>query len=252
MIRIAICDDNRNDAQDTKSLLMSFMEENAAAAFQVKVFSSAAQLLASMSSEPPYHLYLLDILMPDRNGIDLGREIHNYNPSSLVIYLSSSPDFAMDAFHVFAFQYIVKPVTKANLFPILSEALLHLKDTDTSFFLLKTKTGLMRLECSQIMYVEYLNHMIVVNMEDESIYNSITMRNNFDEIVKPLTKLPFFIKPHKAFLLNMNYVICLQGRDFTLKNSTLIPISRNNYAAIKKLYIDFMLNKGYEGKYDDL
>ena len=111
MIRIAICDDNRNDAQDTKSLLMSFMEENAAAAFQVKVFSSAAQLLASMSSEPPYHLYLLDILMPDRNGIDLGREIHNYNPSSLVIYLSSSPDFAMDAFHVFAFQYIVKPVT---------------------------------------------------------------------------------------------------------------------------------------------
>ena len=85
----------------------------------------------------------------------------------------------------------------------------------------------MRLECSKIMYVEYLNHMIVVNMEDESIYNSITMRNNFDEIVKPLTKLPFFIKPHKAFLLNMNYVICLQGRDFTLKNSTLIPISRN-------------------------
>lgn len=76
MIRIAICDDNRNDAQDTKSLLMSFMEENVAAAFQVKVFSSAAQLLASMSSEPPYHLYLLDILMPDRNGIDLGREIH--------------------------------------------------------------------------------------------------------------------------------------------------------------------------------
>lgn len=53
MIRIAICDDNMNDAQDTKSLLMSFMEENAAAAFQVKVFSSAAQLLASMSSEPP-------------------------------------------------------------------------------------------------------------------------------------------------------------------------------------------------------
>ena len=92
MIRIAICDDNRNDAQDTKSLLLSFMEENAAAAYQVKVFSSAAQLLASMSSEPPYHLYLLDILMPDRNGIDLGREIHNYNPSSLVIYLSSSPE----------------------------------------------------------------------------------------------------------------------------------------------------------------
>ena len=60
MIRIAICDDNRNDAQDTKSLLMSFMEENAAAAFQVKVFSSAAQLLASMSSEPPCLLYTSD------------------------------------------------------------------------------------------------------------------------------------------------------------------------------------------------
>ena len=252
MIRIAICDDNRKDARTTKAFLLSFMERKTNAAFQVREFSSSAQLLASLSTEAAYHIYLLDILMPGYNGIDLGREIHKSSPSALVIYLSTSPDYALDAFHVFAFQYLVKPVTRETLFPVLSDALSHLKENDTGYFLLKTKTGIVRLECERIMYIEYLNHMIEVNMEDNSIYTSITMRSNFDEIIKPLTEFTFFIKPHKAFLLNMNYVISLQDKDFTMKNSVLIPISRKNYTAIKKLYIDFILSKGYGGNRHEL
>ena len=118
MIRIAICDDNRKDARTTKAFLLSFMERKTNAAFQVREFSSSAQLLASLSTEAAYHIYLLDILMPGYNGIDLGREIHKSSPSALVIYLSTSPDYALDAFHVFAFQYLVKPVTRETLFPV--------------------------------------------------------------------------------------------------------------------------------------
>ncbi|MFR8336164.1 MAG: hypothetical protein ACLVAW_05375 [Eisenbergiella massiliensis] len=83
-----------------------------------------------------YHLYLLDILMPDRNGIDLGRIIiillhwlFIFPPRRTLPWMPfmSSPSRYREARH------------KANLF-LSSQKLSHLKvDTDTSSFLFKTK-----------------------------------------------------------------------------------------------------------------
>lgn len=250
MLQIAICDDNRDEIQIAKSLLYSYMESKTDIAYHLQEYTSSEQFLADLETAPPCQIYLLDIMMPGQNGIDLGRVIRETSPDALLIYLSSSPDYALDAFHVYAFQYVLKPVTREKLFPVLTKALAALREIDSDSFLLRTKTGTIRLECAQIQYVEYLNHMVKVYMADNRCYTSLTMRIRFDDIVAGLAELPYFIKPHKSFLLNMNYVLTLQEHDFTLRDSTLIPISRGNYAAVKKRYIDFMLAKGSCGKYD--
>lgn len=250
MLRIAICDDNTEELRRTKSLLYSFMELKTEIVYHVQEYCSSVQLLASLKTETPCQLYLLDILMPGQNGIDLGRAIHEANPNALLIYLSSSPDYAMEAFRVYAFQYVLKPVTRDKLFPVLAKALAVLKDLDTDTFLLKTKAGILRLECSQIQYVEYLNHLIEVYMDDGRRYTSLTMRVRFDDIIASLVSLPYFVKPHKSYLINMNYVLTLQEHDFTMRNSILIPISRGNYSSVKKQYIDFMLSKSSCGNYN--
>lgn len=252
MIWIAVCDDNKTESRAAKSLLLSYTARQTDTAFNIIEYNSSAGLLAALKTGHSFQIYLLDILMPGRSGIDLGREIHASNPSAFIIYLSSSPDYALDAFHVYAFQYLLKPVTGEKLFPVMDKVLALLKDTDFNCFLLKSKSGTVRLTCSKIQHVEYLNHQIAVFMEDGSIYTSITLRDKFDDIVKDLAEFPFFLKPHKSFLVNMNYVQTLQEHDFTMRDSTLIPISRGNYAAVKKQYIDFVLNKGYGGISNEL
>lgn len=249
MIRIAICDDDRRETELVKILLLNYMTQKNLS-FDIEEFHSSDEVLANLNDAKPFHIYFLDILMPGHNGIDLGGKIRGASPSSMLIYLSSSPDYALEAFHVYAFQYILKPAAKHTLYPVMDKALSLLSAKSDPCFLLKTKTGVMTLESSSIDHIEYLNHFIYVYMTDGKKHTSTTMRIKFDEIVKDLAVLPCFLKPHKSFLVNINHVAALQETSFLMQSGAIIPISKNSYGSIKKKYIDFILEKGYGGIHD--
>ena len=59
--------------------------------------------------------------MPALNGIELGREIRGFDRASSVIFLTSSPEFALDSYSVKASDYIVKPASKERLFMALDD-----------------------------------------------------------------------------------------------------------------------------------
>ena len=70
-----------------------------------------------------FDLYLLDIIMPNENGIDLGRKIHTIDKGGTIFYLTSSIDFAVDAFSVKASQYLLKPIEQIKLLDALDKVL---------------------------------------------------------------------------------------------------------------------------------
>jgi len=61
----------------------------------------------------------LDIIMNELDGITLAMEIKRIQPKCKIIFISSSRDFAMEAFQVYASGYLLKPVAKDEIIELL-------------------------------------------------------------------------------------------------------------------------------------
>ncbi len=84
--------------------------------YEVKGFCKAKPAIASIENNPP-DLILLDICLPDMNGIEALREIRALYPEVLVIMITASSDIttAISAMKLGAYDYMVKPINVATL-----------------------------------------------------------------------------------------------------------------------------------------
>src|SRR6202171_1811674 len=67
--------------------------------------------------ERPFDLLLLDVSLPDRNGLDLLKEIHKRDPHLSIVLITAygSIDMARTAFKSGAMDYITKPWSNDEL-----------------------------------------------------------------------------------------------------------------------------------------
>ena len=119
-MRIAICDDTIQDLHTLSALLDAYCISHPFVTYDC--YSSATELLCSMP-EHDYQVLLLDILMPGLNGIELASEIRQQNKNIKIVFLSSSPEYAVDSYAVNAFYYLLKPLSADKLYPILNRLL---------------------------------------------------------------------------------------------------------------------------------
>ena len=81
---------------------------------EVRGFTQAGDALA-WTAENPVDLALLDINMPDMNGLELAERLKRINPRLPVIFITASGQFALDAYSVHPTSYLLKPFDPARL-----------------------------------------------------------------------------------------------------------------------------------------
>ncbi len=91
--------------------------------YKTKVFSNGIDALNALNENPD--LILLDIMLPDVNGLDVLTKIKQKNPSIPVIMLSAqgSIEVALESIRMGAFDYFPKPVDKNRLEPAIRNAI---------------------------------------------------------------------------------------------------------------------------------
>ncbi|MBR2716449.1 MAG: response regulator [Oscillospiraceae bacterium] len=106
----AICvDDERLLMEDTLAMCLELPEIDEARGF-VRA-GDALEWLEHNTAD----LALLDIDMPEMNGIRLAAEIKQRSPETAILFLTGYAQYAVDAFAVRASGYLLKPVTKEAL-----------------------------------------------------------------------------------------------------------------------------------------
>src|SRR6202046_3712224 len=114
---ILVVDDEVGICEGLEALLTS---EN----FEVSLAGTADEGLHKLE-ETPSDLRLLDRSLPDRNGLDLLREVHQRDPSLCIILITAygSIDMAPPAFKSGAQDYITKPWSNDELIAQVSLAI---------------------------------------------------------------------------------------------------------------------------------
>ena len=107
---MAICvEDERILMEDTVEMCLELPEIT-----EAKGFTHAAEALEWLENNRA-DLALLDIDMPEMNGIELAARIKGKCPETAVIFLTGYAQYAVQAFSVRASGYLLKPITKEAL-----------------------------------------------------------------------------------------------------------------------------------------
>ncbi|NBI86608.1 DNA-binding response regulator [Lachnospiraceae bacterium] len=239
-MQLVICDDDLNDLAKLQQLLHKYSSLNPGIQFDIAAFSDPALLAAQIQKDNPADIYILDIIMSNLTGIDLGNEIRKNNSKSIIIYATSSDSFALDAYDVHAVRYLVKPIGESKFFEALDYALSQLGTKKEAVYLVKTKDGLQSAPCCEIEYVEISSRKLAVHLANGQKITSIYIRKSFEEETKELAIQKNFIYVHKSFLINLNYVRKLNQYNVTMNSGTNIPISKKSSLDVKKEYLLFI------------
>ena len=120
-MRIAFCDDEERCREELSVILDEYIVNNKDRDIIVKEFVSVADLMDEVSRKGGFDIYILDIVMPETDGIELGKWLRSMGYGGKIIYLTSSEEYAIDSYSVRAFNYILKPVDKKIMFNVLDE-----------------------------------------------------------------------------------------------------------------------------------
>ena len=239
MFRLAVCDD------DTRSLthMISLLEEyRFISPFHIEYtsFHNGLELASVLEHGKHFDIYCLDIVMPGFDGIELGKEIRNFDKSAQIIYFTSSPEFALESYSVKAANYILKPVTKEKLFSTLTEVIEGIEHTEESAITIKDTQGIQKILLSNLVYAEAMGRKVLYHLNSGRI---LECSIRFSEVCNTLLEYPYFIKPHRSYVINMNYINTIENTAITLQTSDSIPIAQGKGKEIKDVYLAFQMKR---------
>lgn len=232
MVKIAICDDSHIELNNMLNLIDEYKSIKSASC-TVKSFSSGFELISALENGEQFNLYFLDIIMPTVSGIDTAREIRMHDKNACIVFASSSPEFALDGYSVRAMNYIIKPISRKALFPLLDEIFELLDVQQEQYVVIKGIDGINRIFLSNLIYVEVQNRNIHYHLSSGRIIKSSEL---FSTVCENLLQHSNFIKPHRSYIVNMMYIDNITLKDIILNNGVQIPIARGNSRDVKLEY----------------
>lgn len=239
-MKIAICDDDNLELLEINGMVEEFIRSHSSEhRITSETFHNGLDLLAAIEKGLRFDIFLLDIIMPLIDGIELAKEIRNKDTIAKILFLTSSPDFAVDSYGVNAFYYLLKPIKKEELLPLLEKASAAVIDKSEKYVIVKNGTALTKIVLNKLQYAEVIGRTISFFLTNgETVESFATMT----QIEAELLTDKRFVKPHRSYIVNMDCIKNFTPKGITTVTGALIPISRDVYKKVKQAYIDYLIN----------
>ena len=234
-MKLAICDDEVLQ-QDILTTALRAYRTPAGDLIQYDIYHNGLDLLDSLHTQQ-YDAIFLDILMPGFTGMETAKEIRTFDQNVAIVFLTSSPEFAVESYRIHALDYLLKPIEQSVLFEVLDKIFSMNESAAAHSILVKTTKSIYVLALSQIEFLEVHNHTLQFHLIDGTT-KSITGRlADYEDI---LLSHPEFVKVHRSYIINMDLMKVMNQKNFTTLSGLEVPISRNLIQSIQKQYIEHL------------
>lgn len=238
MIKIAFCDDDMEVLHQMNELLDRYrVERNEDITYAA--FQSPFELLTEIEKGIRPDILFLDVVMPGQNGMDVAKEIRQYDTNMKIIFLTSSPEFAVESYSVGAYFYQLKPIWEESFFRLMDAVLAECEKKKKNSLILRSKDGITRIDLQQLEYCEVLGRKLLFHLENGAVLESA---GSLDDLAGQLMQYSNFFRPHRSFLVNMEYIQNISSRSIKMVNNAEIPIPHGKCSEIKNTYMEYAFN----------
>ena len=179
------------------------------------------------SANLEFDLIITDIQMPELLGTDLVKALPQ---KPMVIFTTAYRDYALEGFELEAVDYILKPFSFDRFLKSINKAkeLMDLRQNEQNtplfkkdYLTVKADHKLYKVLYSDIKYIEGMREYVSFHVPTGRITALMSLKS-LEE------KLPssFFMRCHKSFIVNKNYVTILDGNHLVIGDKN-VPIGQS-------------------------
>ncbi|NMA33357.1 MAG: response regulator transcription factor [Clostridiaceae bacterium] len=238
MIQIAACDDDIDELSNIVQLISQYRASRNLNC-ELAAFPNGFELISAVEKGRTFDIYCLDIIMPGFTGIDAAKEIRTHDKNALILFLTSSSAFVLESYSVKAANYILKPVTKEKLFAALDEMLEHIKvQENEASVIVRSNEGIRRILIDNLVFVEVIGRNVLYHLRSGNV---VECAESFSSACSRLLKYECFIRPHRSYLVNMQYVDTIDNHRITLQTRSSVPIAQGRAREVKEQYLAYQM-----------
>lgn len=231
MYRIALVDDEKIFTDQIEEYIRQYQAENPAE-FQVSVFHSSTEFIAGFQKE--YDLILLDVEMPQLNGMELAHKIREVDEQVVLMFITNMAQYAIHGYSVGALDFVTKPINYYTFAMKLTRALKRVPKKESTSILLTMADGVKRIDIKQIYYLEVQNRLLHYHTEE----GEFVVRGSLQAAEERLSGHPFE-KCNHWYLVNLMHVKEVR-KNIVVVGSHELEISRRNKTSFLKALTDYM------------
>ena len=218
-LHIAIVDDLDTDREKLENAVSAFFSRAADVSCDIMTHASGEELLEAFSPGM-FDLAFLDIQMDGMSGIDLAKSLRALDTKLMIVFLTSSKEYAFDAFPVHPFDYLVKPFAQRTLDDLLREVL-RVMETPEPKLNVRTSGGTLSVPFSSICSLVSQGHAVEMRLKDGQ---TLACANTFTEISEAVSGDTRFLPCNRGILVNMDHVASLADDVLHMKDGAVFPL----------------------------
>lgn len=231
-MRVAICDDIEEEQKKIVQMLAECAIKE-----QVECFSTGEELLDAARQLPPFDIVFLDIYLEHEIGIEIAHRLKAYSADTGIVFVTTSADFAVEAYSLDVLHYLVKPITQEGVVEALRRWE-RVHNRNRPLLQLNVGRSSYTLYLDEICYILSMNHAKEIHMTENRV---IKVWMQMDALASGLNKN--FMELNRSTIVNMEYIEQIRRDSCVLRDGTRLEIARRRSADIQAAYDEYVFKR---------
>lgn len=224
-INVGICDNEKLLCDKLKRLIMDIKPN-----WNISVYNNELDLLKNVDKE---YILILDIDMPEMDGIKIAESIRKKNKDIEIIFLSNHYKFIQEAFKVKVFRFLNKPIDKNKLIEALDEA--EIEITNNKKVAIHTTQGIKVINIKDIVFLEAYGDGTYIYTQDKVIDSEVSLKWWEEKLCSK-----DFYKTHRGYMVSLRYVSAVDNTMVRFDcRKERVPVARRQKVKLREAIFEY-------------
>lgn len=234
MIRIALCDDNKEDMLQLHQRIIEWYRENSKnQSVSITEYSDSVYLSSVIDAGDSHDVFFLDVEMPKVDGFQLADKIRNKLPAAIIVFLTSHSELAPDGYKFRALRYVSKLVLSQKLPEALEAVQKEFSALESGYLVVPHYTDALRIPYNEILYVQH----ILRSSQIYTLRQGVIKDNRGLKTIYSVIGDKRFIYIDRSTFVNIDFIRELKGNEIILRTGESLAISRPMLANVKETIV---------------
>lgn len=237
MIKIAICDDDKETLLKNEVRVKRCLKEINRVA-EIITYQSGEFLLYDIEESKFFDLLLVDIEMPGKSGMDIAKMVKKVSPETIVIFITSHSEYAIDSYELSVFRFIPKDNIERKLPQAVKDAIAYIELQKDKVYVIATPTRYEKIPYERILYIQKdgKNSRFTTNRGETQVRKSV---------IKVYGELDSgqFVYIDRGCVVNIFHIMSLDSMDVIMRDGVALPVSKKRMKELRKTLNEFWAEK---------
>jgi len=112
------------------------------------------------------------------------------------------------------------------------------REKEEDALIVKSNEGIQKILISNLAFAEVIGRKVLYHLCSGKL---IECTESFSSACDKLLKYGCFIKPHRSYIVNMQYVDTIKNHELTLQTLSTVPIAQGKVKEIKQQYLNYQM-----------